>query len=219
MHVQAPASAVATEEWLSALVDGELSKRECEALMQRLDALDAPDHAAWSRYHLIGDALRSQNHVYVADSAAFLTRLRGRLAEEAQPAALQPAPALQAVTAQPDLPAANASVFRWKMVAGFASLAAVTAIGWHSFASLPGAGNSGEGMQLAAAPGGNARQNGPILVAESSPPTVSQALAAGEIIRDPQLDELLARQYANTNALQAPAPFLRNANFNSGRAQ
>ena len=101
--------------------------------------------------------------------------------------------------------AANASVFRWKMVAGFASLAAVAAIGWTSLASLQGVGSSGP--QLAMAPASSSQGS----------PTVAVVDAEGQqvMIRDPRLDELLAahKQFGSTSALQMPAGFLRNATF------
>ena len=100
-------------------------------------------------------------------------------------------------------PAANDSLFRWKMVAGFASLAAVAAIGWNSFSVLQS--EAPQGAQLA-------------VVTQPSAGTEQTELAqAGPavMIRDPRLDELLAahKQYGGASALQMPAGFLRNATF------
>ena len=98
-------------------------------------------------------------------------------------------------------------MFRWKMVAGFASLAAVAAIGWTSFSQLQGAG--GPGAQLAA--------SSPERATAQGAPVVAVADADGQqvMIRDPRLDELLAahKQFGSTSALQMPAGFLRNATF------
>ena len=112
--------------------------------------------------------------------------------------------------------AANASVFRWKMVAGFASLAAVAAIGWTSMSTLQdgGALNPAGGAQLVLSPepgpGGAATAAPGVAVADAD--TGSQVM-----IRDPRLDELLAahKQFGSTSALQMPAGFLRNATFES----
>ena len=97
-------------------------------------------------------------------------------------------------------PAANSSVFRWKMVAGFASLAAVAAIGWNSLSAL-----QGQGKQLASAP---VPQPTEVLA-------VSEGAGQPVMLRDPRLDELLQahKQFGSTSALQMPAGFLRNATF------
>ncbi|THU03760.1 hypothetical protein E9531_06175 [Lampropedia puyangensis] len=231
---------------LSALADGELSDSECDRLMQSLEAQNmsnAVPHTSfpvWETYQIIGECLRApgQNHA-AADSAAFLHTFRQRLA--AEPAvkstldevqALQPAPQLTSVTVTGSQ-AANASIFRWKMVAGFASLAAVAAIGWNGVAGLTG-GGAGQAVQLA-----SSNDNPSVVVPEvasavmpmPSPNVIAVANRAaaptfnqdaqnptGIVIRDPKLDEILSRQYGNTVALQPPAAFLRNASANGSVA-
>lgn len=103
--------------------------------------------------------------------------------------------------------AANASVFRWKMAAGFASLAAVGAIGW---TALVGIQSNNQGGQMA------------LVAPVTAAPAVVAVAEGGDtaaqtpvMIRDPRLDELLAahKQFGNTSALQMPAGFLRNATF------
>lgn len=195
-------------EQLSALADGQLQGDElADALAY---AEQAEGHAAWQLYHLVGDVLRSSD-LARPSSPDFMARLRDELAKEGPALGVQP-PVQVAVVAPVMDSAANASVFRWKMVAGFASLAAVAAIGWTSLASLQGTGAAGPsgGAQLALAP-------------ESAPstagtPVVAVADAEGGaqvMIRDPRLDELLAahKQFGSTSALQMPAGFLRNATF------
>ena len=101
--------------------------------------------------------------------------------------------------------AANNDVFRWKMVAGFASLAAVATIGWNAYTGLMSPATQ-PGMQLAAGPvAGAVAVNLPLQASNGQP----------MMIRDPRLDELLAahKQYGSTSALQMPAGFLRNATF------
>jgi sigma-E factor negative regulatory protein RseA len=127
--------------------------------------------------------------------------------------------------------AANTSVFRWKMAAGFASVAAVAAVGWGVM--LGGAGGlSGRqgGTQLAAlspqavmaaapAPEAAATQEVAMpLGAEAQSSTVvavSGPNGQTMMLRDPRLDELLAShpQYSSAPNLQMPASFLRNASF------
>ncbi|AVO43033.1 sigma-E factor negative regulatory protein [Simplicispira suum] len=191
------------QELLSALADGEL---EGEELAQAL-ALCTQDasRASWHTYHLIGDVLRSPELARASDSERLLLRLRTELAQS---------PA-QSTTASSDIPisaepvvrvpgssAANDSIWRWKLVAGFASMAAVAAIGWNSLSVLRG--EQPQAAQLAAA----------APPAASAPTELAQA-GAPVMIRDPRLDELLAahKQFGGASALQMPAGFLRNATF------
>lgn len=203
---------ISRREQLSALADGQLHGDEvADALAY---AAQAEGHATWQLYHLVGDVLRSSDLAQPANPT-FIARLRNELAKEG-PVVRPAAAAVQQVdvVAPAMADAANASVFRWKMVAGFASLAAVAAIGWTSLATLQGNGAPGAtgGAQLAISPESGA--NGP----SSGAPVVAVADADGGaqvMIRDPRLDELLAahKQFGSTSALQMPAGFLRNATF------
>lgn len=197
-------------EQLSALADGELKGEEWSQALAL--ACEEEGQSTWELYHLVGDVLRSPELARPADSA-FLARLRVQLAEEpVVPSRLETGVETTVVQGKAhDLDAAaNASVFRWKMVAGFASLAAVAAIGWTSLATLQGAG-TGAGAQLALVPERAA--------AEQGSPVIAVADSDGQqvMIRDPRLDELLAahKQFGSTSALQMPAGFLRNATFES----
>jgi sigma-E factor negative regulatory protein RseA len=182
-----------THELISALADGQL-RGEAFARGVEAAALDPAALEAWHTYHLIGDVLRSGELAAGTMPTAFLSRLQLRLQQEQrlvaagqQPARAEPAPRQEA---------ANDSSFRWKLVAGFASLAAVAAIGWTVVGSLAGKPEQG---QLAAGAGG----------------TVVAGTERGPMIRDPRLDEFLAahRQLGGASALQMPAGFLRNATF------
>lgn len=199
-------------EQLSALADGQLQGAELA------DALDYAGQdeamATWQLYHLVGDVLRSSELAKPVDTD-FMSRLRTELAKEPLPVRAQE-PVQVALVVPAAAVAANASVFRWKMAAGFASLAAVAAIGWSSLSSLQsGPGQVPGGAQLA--------QSSERLVGATSMPSapaapvVAVADADGQqvMIRDPRLDELLAahKQFGSTSALQMPAGFLRNATF------
>jgi sigma-E factor negative regulatory protein RseA len=187
-----------TQELISAMADGQL---QGEALARGVEvaARDPAALEAWHTYHLIGDILRSGEFTMGTVPAAFLSRLQIRLHEEQRlaPAAradIQVAPSRATVSAHH--PAANDASFRWKLVAGFASLAAMAAIGWTVAGPFTG---KPEQAQLAAAQRG----------------TVLAGTERGVMIRDPRLDELLAahRQLGGASALQTPAGFLRNATF------
>ena len=196
------------QQLLSALVDGELAGDEWEQALAL--AADAQGQASWQLYQLVGDVLRSPDLAHHCQHDV-LTGLRAQLAQEPplQAAMLQPQPQTLAtgvleqvttpVVALRD-PAANAAVFRWKLAAGFATVAAVAAVGWHMLASQPQL----HGAQLA--------QRLPDV-----PPVVAVASEHGQsvILRDPRLDALLAsqQQYASRPSLQVPAEFLRNASL------
>lgn len=186
-------------EQLSSLMDGAL---EGETLADALGfAHQQEGRDAWHTYHLIGDVLRSPELAAGTDSQVFLARLQQRLAAEPVPAL--PVVNDQAPVALAPVPAANASVFRWKMAAGFASMAVVAAVGWNAW-------GDGQGAVPAAAQ---------LAVATPVPAEVrvagDGASSPAVMLRDPRLDELLAahRQFGSTSALQMPAGFLRNATF------
>jgi sigma-E factor negative regulatory protein RseA len=179
-----------TRELMSALADGELRG---EAFATAMDALadDPAAFQAWQAYHVVGDVLRSADLAGGCAPDAFLALFRRRAAAEV-------APAVEVARVPPvrtPAEAANDASFRWKLVAGFASVTAVGAIAWSMVGTQPNAG----APRLAAVP----------------PGAVLASSERGPMIRDPRLDELLAahRQLGGASALQQPAGFLRNATF------
>lgn len=198
-----------TRELMSALVDGQLGGDDVAAALQACE-LDPSALTRWNTYHLIGEALRAPVAVSAIDvqggAVAFADRLSQRLAQE--PPVKQERPAGDVVFLAPDPktsagqvvhhrgPASNDGNFRWKLVAGFASLAAVSAIAWNTSGFLPPA----FAPQLARGPGTQ---------------QVVVASPQGPVVRDARLEELLAahRQLGGTSALQEPSGFLRNATF------
>lgn len=193
---------------LSALVDGELGASEIDTLM---DSLEADALSNWHAYQVIGDVLRGHaDPTGTRPAAEFLAAVRIGL--EGRDTALDttPRPVVEtAVSAQVPREAANDAIFRWKLVAGFASLAAVMAVSW---SVVSGSGSSGAaGAQLAS--------NAPATVATAAAPAVSVPVAVntgqGVVIRDAQLEALLAehRQHGSMSALQMPSGFIRNATY------
>lgn len=205
-------------ELLSALADGHLTSAEC---IETLNACkrDPSMLVNWNAYHLVGDLLRSSapGLAQCADMA-FVDRLQQRIASEAKPAgkALRSDSAFlsqfseqRIVLAPPKMPvpprnAANDENFRWKMVAGFASIAAVCAVTWSTFGSL-------------------SRTDVPQLALDLSKEQVIVPSPIGPMVRDVRLEELLAdhRQLGSAATLQMPSEFFRNAAFeatkNGGR--
>lgn len=199
-------------ELLSALADGELARDDME---QALAACASDDHACWQTYQLIGDVLREPALARQSDSAMLLEGLRHAIGQDhmgMQMAQQQGAHVMLHSTKR----ASNDSVFRWKMVAGFASMAAVAVIGWNSFNELSGA--SVPGAQMASvAPAATVASTGAAAPPAANHATLQANAEPQVMIRDPRLDELLAahKRFGSANALQMPAGFLRNATFES----
>jgi sigma-E factor negative regulatory protein RseA len=192
---------------LSAFSDSELTLDAAEALFSpgepRSEIL-----ARWASYHLIGEVLRQERPVHGSCSASeFLAHFNERLGQErADEAVVVPVPG--SVLAHAGMGsrgplATNDAVFRWRLVAGLASLAAVAAVGW----GLVG----GYGTQAPAM--GEMAQASP--EAAGAEQTVVVHTAQGEVLRDARLQELLSdhRQFGAMSALQMPAGFLRNATY------
>jgi sigma-E factor negative regulatory protein RseA len=179
------------QELISALADGHL---QGEAFARGVEAAtaDARARQAWCAYHVGGKVLRTGFAAFPTAPEVFLARLQQRLKDE-RPYAPAPLPAVAAAV-RPPQPAAND--WLWKLAAGVASVAAMTAVGWNVW----GGGSASPAPQLAAAPAASA-------------PTVAEANAT--MIRDPRLDELLAahRQFGGATVLQSTSGFLRNATF------
>jgi sigma-E factor negative regulatory protein RseA len=181
------------QEMISALADGQL---QGEALARGVQAAvaDARAREAWCAYHLVGEVLRTGRAPMGTSQEVFLSRLRERLHEE-------PAPRIAVIPLSAPAPVQGsdrvaANDWRWKLVAGVASVAAVAAVGWNMTA---GGLSSTAQPQLASAPAG----------------VTAAAVQPASMIRDPQLDRLLAahRQLGGATALQSSSGFLRSATF------
>nr|WP_309950098.1 sigma-E factor negative regulatory protein [Variovorax sp. 3319] len=207
-------------EQVSALADGHL---QGEDFARAIDAVCAEDDArgAWRSYHLVGDILRSGAHTPCSNTDAFLTRFQQRLAAEPVVATpvLAPVTAAEVITMERKADAANEPVFRWKLVAGAASLVAVAAISWTLVGN--GAGFSSSGAQIASQqPAANsvlaaAATNGAAPAATTLTPTrvVVGNGSPQVMLRDPRLDQLLEAHQQAGGASQMPSGFLRNATF------
>lgn len=180
------------------LVDGQLQDDACA---QAFDALLSDRRAiqTWHTYHVIGDVLRSSELAPSSSDLAFLERLERSLAKEpVRPVVIQSS----LIPVTNNLPSANASIFRWKMLAGLASFALVGVVGLNLWTP--------SGLQ------GDAQIAVQNTVVPSAPTTLVAAdTAVGTMIRDERLDELMAahRQLGGHSALQMPAGFLRSATY------
>ncbi len=211
------------EQRLSALMDGHLDLAQTQALLhadQQDSQQDDDLLQTWASYHVVGDALRSHWADHALDRAVS-NPAANTPAQAALVVAVAPVPAIS-----PNLSAAknaaNDSVFRWRLVAGIAAVAAVGSIIWSLAGTQPGI----SGAQLAQQNQQPTSQSGPQQTDAQpvSPATGPATVVASAIetaappavmLRDPRLDELLAahKQFGNASALQQPAGFLRNATF------
>lgn len=194
-------------ELISALADGQLASEDFARALAACE-VDAQALDSWNTYHLIGDVLRSPELLPHAADTAFVARLRVRLSQEPVLVAAPALPEVHHATAGrlgwSKAEAANDASFPWKMVAGFASVAAVAAIAWNAGAGL---------LSPSAAP--------QLARTESAVQQVLVVSEQGTMVRDARTQELLAahRQLGGTSALQMPSGFLRNATFESPQGE
>lgn len=190
-----------SEECLSAMVDGELEPVE---LVQALGAAvgDAQCISQWHAYHVVGDVLRSAELATAGQDLEFLRKLEQRLAQEpvylpSQSATVPATPAGVFWTRS-----ANAGTLRWKLVAGVACSALAIVVGMGQWQPT----GSQTGMQLSSAP---------VTSPPAMAPLVQPEVGTLVMIRDPELDGLLAahQQLGGHSALQRSSGFLRNATF------
>jgi len=183
-------------ERLSAFVDGELFGEEHLNLDKFLSELDGEDRAAWSSYHLIGDALRSDDlAVGAAASSAFLSGFAARL--ESEPHLLAPAaiPVTRRLLA-----------LRRRVVPAFAVAAAAATLTWIVVPQLQGVPSGPGSTQVASVSShGDAVQK----VAMASVPVAQDA----NIIRDAGLDQYLEahQQFAQQPVMPGSMPLIRAA--------
>jgi len=202
-------------EQVSALADGHLRDDEFAQVIDKVCSSDEL-RATWHAYHVVGDVLRSGVHTACSDSSQFLSRLQQRLAAEPSAPVLAPDAAAMPVLHRAE--AANEPVFRWKLVAGAASLAAAAAIGWNWV--------GGSGPQPAAQLAQQQQQqqvSGSVLAASGPSAQAASALTPMRVVvgngnpqvmlRDPRLDQLLEAHQQAGGASQMPSGFLRNATF------
>ncbi|MEO7152272.1 MAG: sigma-E factor negative regulatory protein [Burkholderiaceae bacterium] len=213
--------APAAKQRLSALVDGEADDAALRlACAQWRDTPEAV--TTWRDYHLIGDALRSDDLATPADhDARFLDTLRVRLALE--PTVLAPA-AIDADrrSVEERQAAALAAPRRsWRaasvVAAGFMAVAGVLVVLRDTGTPVTGpdlaqAGPATSNVMAASAGGSRATT-----LAVSEDPGLE--IASGSLIRDARLDQYLKahQQFSGSSALGATSTFMRNATVEAPR--
>lgn len=207
---------------LSALADGEISAAELGALLSSFQVA-GETLADWHAYQVIGDVLRGhEDPINSKPTNDFLAAVRRGLQTqgiEAPATPLRPAQVAAVRAESRTSEAANDAVFRWKLVAGFASLAAVMAVSWSVLVGSGGAQDGAAGAQLAS----TSPRTDPMhmllstTAAAAAVPSPALNTDRGVLIRDAQLEALLAehRQHAGMSALQMPSGFIRNATYDA----
>lgn len=203
-HAQTGLAVHTRLEQLSAMVDEQASAQEIDQVLAACG--DEPGlRNAWVMYQKVGEVMREGQHALPLASTAFSATVLARLEAEKSLATTHVRPVRTSAWQQP----ANDPVFRWKLVAGLASFAAVAAVLWQVV--TPMAEPAGQWVQLAPS------QQVQVAQTSQTPLSAEQAVltAQGVLVRDPQLQALLEahRQYGGQSALQMPAGFLRNATY------
>lgn len=198
-HDADAARLAAAREHLSSLVDGEAEPAATEQSCRQWRG-DVQVRRDWHAYQLIGDVLRSDELARpAARDAAFLARLRERLADE--PVPLAPAPVLQ--------PPARAQR-RWMApaaaVAGFVAVGVAVVVlreGGPGSAGMAGAPTGWNTPVSATAPAefGLTRR-----VGGAAAPSASQATLDGQLIRDARLDAYFEAHRGAVGAMPSAVP-------------
>lgn len=210
-------------ERISALMDGEFDPDELAAL---LDEADTSGRPLWDDYHLIGDALRSDDLALPRSESAFMASFAARL--EAEPHLLAPAALAdtQAGAAQ-GAKAAGSRVTRInpflrvrRVLPTAAAAAAVAALSWVVVPRLqdhPAGGSQPQVLAQAAAPGAAGSNVTRVALAQQPQGTVAANGASADapndliVLRDARLDQYLAahQQYAPAPIGQSVSPYMR----------
>ena len=202
------------DETLSALIDGEVDvggvASACAAWRESADL-----RSTWHAFHLIGDVMRSEDlsSTRLRD-AAFLDRLRERMANEPivlapQPAALPPAAEVAPLRAN----AARSHRWSWvasaAVAAGFVAVAGV--VGVTRVPTQDGVATAAASAEGASVLPGPAATPMPVAVEASAEPET--LVLSGKVLRDARLDRYLAahKQFSGSSALGVPSSFLRSA--------
>lgn len=195
-------------ERLSALMDGGLQDDDCAQVLGILLSEPQSVHT-WHAYHVVGDVLRSAELAPTTDDFAFWEKLECQLAQQPQrPRAVDEGlgslardSGRRGAVFNTFTHGANAPVFRWKLVAGLACTALVGVVGLNLWGQMALSGAA----QVAVAP----------VPAVAVPQVVVADSSVGVMLRDPELDALMAahQQLGGHSALQVPAGFLRNATY------
>ncbi|MFK0379200.1 sigma-E factor negative regulatory protein [Pandoraea sp. NPDC090278] len=207
-------------ERISALMDGEFDPDELAAL---LDEADTSGRPLWDDYHLIGDALRSDELTLPRSESAFMASFAARL--EAEPHLLAPAALADAQATAAGAKAAGSRITRInpflrvrRVLPTAAAAAAVAALSWVVVPRLqdhPAGGAQPQVLAQTAAPAASGSSLTRVALSQQ-PQAAVAANGAGApndviVLRDARLDQYLAahQQYAPAPIGQSVSPYMR----------
>jgi sigma-E factor negative regulatory protein RseA len=196
-------------ERLSAFVDGESFDNSGD-LSQFLSGFTQKDRATWSDYHLIGDALRSDDlAASPAASSAFMNAFSARFEAEAHVFAPVAVPAVSAGRAR-------SSMFRRRLVPAFAVAAAAATLTWIVVPQLQGVDNH-SGVQVASVSSSDHVQR--VAMASVPAATLRSPVVEANIIRDASLDQYLEahQQFSQQPVMPGSTPLIRTAATSQGQ--
>lgn len=199
-------------ELVSALVDGQCQREEWLRAVDHLENM-SDARADWDTYHLVGEAMRSADMPLRAHDPLFIQRLRQELASDASKMIAQDALLTGAKTLNLPQPMV-ANDPHWRRVVGLASVVFMGVMAWQGYTWMASGSAADAAPQIAQSSVTQLPGAQPVASLAASGVATAQPV----MIRDPQLDALLAahRQFGGATALQTPSGFLRNATFNEG---
>jgi sigma-E factor negative regulatory protein RseA len=196
-------------ERLSALIDGEWQGEDSAAFIA---ALDHEDRAAWSNYHLIGDALRSDDLALSASaSRAFMSGFAARFEHEAHIVAPSASRASGAATQR--------TLFGLRLAPAFAVAAAAATLTWIVVPQLQGVNTGLQNVSQVASVSSSGDRVQRVAMASMPAATAQPAVQDANIIRDASLDQYLEahQQFAQQPSMGAAMPLIRAAVTTPGR--
>jgi sigma-E factor negative regulatory protein RseA len=210
-------------ERISALMDGEFDPDELAAL---LDEADTSGRPLWDDYHLIGDALRSDELTLPRSESAFMASFAARLEAEPHllaPTALADAQAVAgqgAKTAGSRVTRINPFLRVRRVLPTAAAAAAVAALSWVVVPRLqdhPAGGAQPQVLAQTATPAaGGSSLTRVALTQQPQAAVAANGASAGApndliVLRDARLDQYLAahQQYAPAPIGQGVSPYMR----------
>jgi sigma-E factor negative regulatory protein RseA len=197
-------------ERLSAFVDGESFDNSGD-LSQFLSGFTQKDRAAWSDFHLIGDALRSDDlAASPAASSAFMNAFSARFDAEAH--VFAPVATLAGQAAE----RARSGMFRRRVVPAFAVAAAAATLTWIVVPQLQGV-DSHSGVQMASVSSSDHVQR--VAMASVPAATLRSPVVEANIIRDASLDQYLEahQQFSQQPVMPGSTPLIRTAATSQGQ--
>ncbi|CAB3749109.1 sigma-E factor negative regulatory protein [Paraburkholderia solisilvae] len=210
MRSQASLQTSSQGERLSALIDGEWHGEGHDGPGAFIAALDHQDRAAWSDYHLIGDALRSDDlALNAAASRTFMSGFAARFESEAHFVAPSSA-------ARGRLGALRNPLGR-RLVPAFAVAAAAATLTWIVVPQLQGANTGMQSAQVASVSSGDPLRR--VAMASMPMATAQPAVQDANIIRDASLDQYLEahQQFAQQPVMAGTMPLIRAAVTTQGQ--